>query len=90
MSIAFLNRTSQVGKRVRYVGLVSDASRFPLNSSTVKLKPVTLPPGFKRLLTRPLFTESAMRCSKRHSRAFLEWRSSGSSLIPAQISRWAQ
>ena len=40
---------------------LSSASRFPLSSSTLKLKPVMLPPGLERLRTRPLFTGSAMR-----------------------------
>ena len=40
---------------------LSSASRFPLSSSTMKLKPVMLPPGLERLRTRPLFTGSAMR-----------------------------
>src|SRR5262249_11658322 len=40
---------------------LSNASRSPLSSSTLKLKPVMLPPGLERLVTRPLFTGSATR-----------------------------
>src|SRR5215813_6328710 len=38
----------------------SSASPLPVSSSTLKLMPVTLPPGRERLVTRPLFKGSAI------------------------------